>query len=68
MNIAIKINGMYLKGFIYPRNGKENKRSIHLTRKPHYFRHSEIEGKFAVLMNIIACGELDVDKFEVVIE
>ena len=65
MQYAIKIDGMYLKGFIYPKDGVLNKRSIHLTREPHYFRDNEIEGKMAVLFNTISSGALEVDKFEV---
>jgi hypothetical protein len=56
---------MYLKGFIYPKDGVSNKRSVHLTREPHYFTTSEIEGKMAVLFNTISSGALVVDKFEV---
>lgn len=64
MKYAIKIGGYYLKKYIY----ENNKRSVHLTLKPHYFSELEIDGKLAVLLNIIECQEIEIDKFEVEIK
>lgn len=64
MKYAIKIGGYYLNDFIY----ENNKRSVHLTLKPHYFSESEIDSKIITLLNVIKCKEAEIKKFEVEIK
>lgn len=48
---GVKINGHYLRDFIYPEDGS-NKRTIHLIREPHYFSDSIILGKLVVQVTL----------------